>query len=211
MARALYGTVFEQYLTETAGQRFDPPIEFEVVPVTLTTLLGLAEDKNVDFLFASSAVFSCMATEAKAQALVTIINRRESRGYEYDLDEYGGVIFTLATNKDINRVEDLKGRTIGAGSITAMGAGQTQFYEMVKHGLSYVADPKQVIFTKDERLVVDGLLKGEFEVGFARTDQIERHLDENGDPIREGKTHFAYWSFLFVSMRKIKPHISVWQ
>lgn len=196
VAHAMYDQVFQEYLTESAGKRFDPPLEFEVVPVSLTELLDMAEDEEVDFLFASSAVFSCMATEAKAQALATIINRRESRGYQYDLDVYGGVIFTKAENKDINRIQDLKGRTIGAGAITAMGGGQTQLYEMVKHGLSYVADPKQVIFTKDESLIVQGLLDGEFEVGFARTDQIERHTDENGDHIKDGKSHFVYLLFL---------------
>lgn len=50
--------------------------------------------------------------------------------------------------------------------------------------MSYVADPKQVVFTADERLVVQGMIDGEFEIGFARTDQIERHIDDNtGEPV----------------------------
>ena len=188
----LYGTVFKDYLTATAGQKFDPPIEFDLVPVTLTTLMNMADDKTVDFFFSSSAIMSCMATEQKSQPLVTIVNRRESRGHSYDLDLYGGVMFTLASNKDINSVEDFKGKTIGAGGITAMGGGQTQFYEMVRAGLSYVADPKQVIFTNDELQTVQGLLDGDFEVAFARTDQIERHISqETGKAIDPGKKAFS--------------------
>ena len=186
VAHDMYDRVFGSYLTATAGQKFHPPVEFEVVPVLLRSLMELAQTENVDFLFASSAVFSCMATEYRAQPLVTVVNRRESRGYEYDLDVYGGVMFVLADNDEVNSIEDFKNRTIGAGAITAMGGGQTQFYELFKHGLSYVSDPRQVIFTGDERLVVQGLLDGDFEIGFARTDQIERHTNERGELLRDG-------------------------
>eukprot|EP00977_Amphora_coffeiformis_P000932 scaffold200_cov173-Amphora_coffeaeformis.AAC.4 len=178
-----YNVTYEQYLTATAGQRFDPPIKFEMVPVNLETLSQKASKEEVDFFFSSSAVFSCMASEQGAQALTTIINRREARGHAYDLDTYGGVIFTLATNDEVNTLEDLRGKSIGAGGITMMGGGQTQFYEMFRAGLSYVADPAQVIFTTDERKTVQGVLDGDFEIGMARTDQIERHTDANGELI----------------------------
>jgi len=85
----MYDNVFAKYLTATAGRKFDPPAEFEVVPVTLSSLMELADLEEVDFMFASASVFSCMATEQYAQALVTIINHREAHGYSYDLDEYG--------------------------------------------------------------------------------------------------------------------------
>uniref|UniRef100_A0A7S3L6H3 Uncharacterized protein n=1 Tax=Amphora coffeiformis TaxID=265554 RepID=A0A7S3L6H3_9STRA len=107
-----------------------------MVPVNLETLSQKASKEEVDFFFSSSAVFSCMASEQGAQALTTIINRREARGHAYDLDTYGGVIFTLATNDEVNTLEDLRGKSIGAGGITMMGGGQTQFYEMFRAGLS---------------------------------------------------------------------------
>ena len=64
-----------------------------------------------------------------------------------------------------------------------MGGAQTQVYEMFAEGLSYVADPSQVTFTKDERKTVQGVLDGDFEIGFARTDQIERHKLPNGEDL----------------------------
>jgi ABC-type phosphate/phosphonate transport system substrate-binding protein len=185
-AKEMYGPVFADYLSATAGQHFNPPVTFEVVPVSMGSAIAMAQNGDIDFLFASSAVFSCMTVQFSAQALVTIINRRESRGYEYDLDVYGGVMFTLKDREDINDVEDFKGRTIGAGDIVSTGGGQTQFYEMYRHGLSYVADPKQVVFTKDERRVVQGVLDGEFEVGFAGTGMIEQHLTPDGKSVEDG-------------------------
>lgn len=193
-----YNLTFAQYLTATAGRRFNPPIHFEMVPVTLTSLMEMGKEEEVDFSFASSAVSSCMATEQKVQPLVTVINRRQSRGHTYELDQYGGVIATLATNKHINNMEDLKDKTIGAGTITAMGGGQTQFHEMSLYGLSFVADPKQMVFTNDERLTVPGLLNGDFEVAFVRTDQIERHRDSNGKIVDQGTCRACRRSRAFI-------------
>ena len=54
---------------------------------------------------------------------------------------------------------------------------------MVEAGMSYVMDPKQVVFTKNQFDVVQGVIDGDFDVGFVRTDQIERHTDARGNPI----------------------------
>lgn len=183
----VYGKTFAEYLTATAGRRFDPPIQFDITAVSLTELAQKGEKETVDFMFGSSAVSSCMIAEQFAEPLVTIVNRRRARGHTYELDVYGGVIFTLANNTRVNTIEDLKGKTIGAGGITAMGGGQSQYYEMFRHGLSYVADPAQVVFTDDERLIVEGVMNKEFEVGFARTDQIERHRGPDGELIDPGR------------------------
>lgn len=68
-----------------------------------------------------------------------------------------------------------------------MGGAQTQFYELSLHGISFVADPKQMSFTNNEKITVDGVLNGDFEIGFVRTDQIERQTDENGRTLDPGK------------------------
>lgn len=120
----LYNKTFATYLTATAGKRFNPPVGFEVVPVNLNSLMDKAKNEKVDFFFATPAVFSCMATEYKAQGLATIINKREARGHAYELDVYGGVMFTLAGNDRVNSIDDFKGKTIGAGGITMMGGAQ---------------------------------------------------------------------------------------
>lgn len=59
-----------------------------------------------------------------------------------------------------------------------------QFKEMVDAGMHYLNDPKQLVFTSDQGLVVQGLLEGEFDVGFVRTDQLERSIDaRDGLPV----------------------------
>ena len=53
----------------------------------------------------------------------------------------------LESNTEINRVQDLKGHTIGAQSYTHFSGAQAQFYVMEQNDLDYIVDPKQVIFT----------------------------------------------------------------
>jgi serine/threonine protein kinase len=45
------------------------------------------------------------------------------------------------------------------------------------------SDPKQLVFTSNQGKVVKGVLSGEFDVGFIRTDQIERSKDADGNAI----------------------------
>jgi hypothetical protein len=90
------------------------------------------------------------------------------------------VIATRSDRDDINTIEDLVDKIIGAGSITMFNAAQTQFYMMVRAGLSWVMSPRQVVFTHNQAEVVEGILSGEFDVGFVPTGEIERFKDENG-------------------------------
>ena len=126
---------------------------------------------------------SFLGVEQGAQPLVTTISREEVRGHEYDLDVFAGVIFTKADNKNVNNVLDLKDKIIGAGAISVIMGGQTQLYALVKAGMDYVMDPKQVVFTGNQFDVVKGVLRGDFEVGMVRTGQIERSVDDEGNPV----------------------------
>ena len=62
-----------------------------------------------------------------------------------------------------------------------MMAGQLQFHEMAKAGLSYVMDPHQVVFTYNQEKVVNGVLDGQFDIGFVRTEQVEDTHDNYGN------------------------------
>ena len=86
-------------------------------------------------------------------------------------------MITLANKKDIDSVEDLGGKIIGAHSFSDFASAQSQFYVMQKNNVDYITDPKQVIFTGNDAETVQGVLDGRWEVGFVRTGQIERTID----------------------------------
>ena len=58
-----------------------------------------------------------------------------------------------------------------------------QFKAMVDSGMNYLQDPKELVFTSNQGKVVQGVANGEFDVGFIRTDQLERSKDDNGNLI----------------------------
>jgi ABC-type amino acid transport substrate-binding protein len=81
---------FSQYLTETAGRRFDQVIEFEMVPLDFQGIFDAVANEEIDFLFANSGVYSCVGVESGAQPLATAISRVEVRGITFDIDVAGG-------------------------------------------------------------------------------------------------------------------------
>jgi ABC-type phosphate/phosphonate transport system substrate-binding protein len=56
-------------------------------------------------------------------------------------------MMVLESNKEIESVQDIKGKVIGAQAYSHFSGAQAQFYVMEKNGLDFIVDPKQVIFT----------------------------------------------------------------
>ena len=130
--------------------------------------------------FFLNSAFSCIESEFVARSLVTQVSQRDIQNRTYHLRKFGGVIITRADNDEINHIEDLKDTIIAAASISGLGSGQMEFREMITQGMSYINDPLQLVFTSDQGKVVHGVLQGRFDVGFIRTDQLERTKDEFG-------------------------------
>lgn len=111
-----------EYLTKTAGAMFDPPINFETVPVSFT---GDVIDKFVsgtyDFIYLQPSLFSCVSSEIGAHSLATKISRRVVGGEVYKLTKFGGVILTQADNDEINTIQDIKDKRIALISLTGLG------------------------------------------------------------------------------------------
>ncbi|CAB9509964.1 activated protein kinase catalytic subunit alpha-1 [Seminavis robusta] len=171
-AYASFNTTFGDYLTSTAGSQLSG-VSFEMVPLNFVQTYSLVENQQVDFIYLNPSAFSCMESEHGAQSLLSIITRHKVAEKTYDLTRFGGVIATLQNNTAINSIQDLKDKVIAAASISGLGSGQMQFREMQRAGLSYIQDPKQLVFTSNQGKIVQGLLDGHFEVGFIRTDQLE--------------------------------------
>jgi len=175
-----FNRTFSDYLTETAGKRFDPPVRFELKPLNFILLFSDVEAVNVDFIYVNPSAFSCIESEHGANSLVSQISRRVVGGQVYSLTRFGGVIFTRADRDDIQTLEDVREKIAAAASISGLGSGQMQFRELVKKGIAYLQDVKQMVFTSNQGKVVNGVLNGDFDVGYVRTDQIERTKGPDG-------------------------------
>jgi len=184
-----FNQTFADYLTATAGRRFaDPPIRFEMVPLDFVSLYEIDSDNAsaaVDFLYVNPSAFSCLESEHRARSLASQVSRRTADGGQtyHDLNRFGGVILARADNSEVQTVTDLRDKVIAAASISGLGSGQMQFRVMQENGLSYINDPRQLVFTSNQATVVNGVLSGRFDVGFVRTDQMGQTQDMDGNLI----------------------------
>ena len=179
-----FNNTFSDYLTATAGRRFDRPIRFELKPLNFNLLFTDVEDglrtegsEGVDFIYVNPSAFSCIESQYGSNTLVSQISLRKVGGEIFHLTKFGGVIFARADNDEVNTIADIRDKRVACASISGLGSGQMQFRLMQQRGLSYIQDPKQLVFTSNQGLVVNGVLQGQFDVGFVRTDQIERTKD----------------------------------
>lgn len=59
-AWAEFNTTFGDYLTATAGQRFDPPLKFEMKPLDFLSLFTDTQAGLVDLIYVNPSAFSCI-------------------------------------------------------------------------------------------------------------------------------------------------------
>jgi len=83
-----YNDTFNGFLTATAGQQFEPPIEFQMIPLGFQSMFDLATNSTFDFLFVSPSPFSCVEAQYGAQSLVTQISKRVVGNETYDLGKF---------------------------------------------------------------------------------------------------------------------------
>jgi hypothetical protein len=54
---------FENYLTDTVGVKYNPPLNFTFVSLTTTALFDMAGSGNVDFIYSNPSVYACLESE----------------------------------------------------------------------------------------------------------------------------------------------------
>ena len=183
-AYAEFNTTFSTYLTLAAGAAFDPPIAFQLRPLNFISLFGDVQIEQptpaVDFIYVNPSAYACIESEFSAHSLVSQISKRKVGGNTFDLTKFGGVIAVRSDRTDIQTLADIRGKVVAAASISGLGSGQMQFRELQRAGMSYINAPRQLVFTSNQGKVVNGVLAGKFDVGFIRTDQIERTKNSDG-------------------------------
>lgn len=103
-----HNVTFGEYLTFTAGKRFDPPVEFRMRPVEFGDIYSGVETGLFDFLYVSPSPFACIDAQYGAQSLVSHIAKDSFEGTPYNLTQYAGVIFARSDRSDINSIFDLR-------------------------------------------------------------------------------------------------------
>jgi len=94
------------------------------------------------------------------------------------LDQFAGVIFTRADSR-FYTIEDMREARVEAVSISGLGAMQLQFAELLSRGLNIMTDVERLTFAYNQNRIVQDVESGYADVGFVRTDMIDRSVAAN--------------------------------
>lgn len=112
------------YLTEVVGPQFDPPISFyreSANPFLQTQSVAESLDMGFDMMVAHPYATSCFETEGDAVSFATqIMVNQFNDGSFHNHTMYGSVLYVLDERKDINTLEDIKGKKLGSNRIAAL-------------------------------------------------------------------------------------------
>ncbi|KAL3928934.1 MAG: hypothetical protein SGBAC_012428 [Bacillariaceae sp.] len=169
-----FNLTFADYLTATAGKRFDPPIQFEIDFMSDTNLAyDRIEEQEIDFTFVNPFLNTCLEAEYGTQSLVSSFRTTSYGGQKRALSHFAGSIITHVDNNDINELADLKDKVVAVVDPQNMGGASVQWHEMLKNGMSYLNDPAAIVFTRSMAKNFFGVVDKTYDVGFIRTGFVD--------------------------------------
>ena len=153
-----------EYLSKQLGE----PVK--IVPLSFDEVNPAIQGNTVDFFLINSSMFMTAKVKYGASAVATMINSRQGQA----LSSFGGVIFTQADNKDINSLQNLKGKKFGAVKLSSFGGWQMAQKEMLDAGIDVIKSVETLRFMEKHDEVVRIVLSGGLDAGTVRTDTLER-------------------------------------
>jgi twitching motility protein PilJ len=144
--------------------------EVEIVPLGFEEVNPAIEEGKVDFFLVNSSMFITAKIKYGATEIATMINSRQGE----HLNAFGGVIFTLSDNDEINSLEDLKGKHFMAVEASSFGGWQMAYKELLDAGIDPYKDFSKLEFGGKHDNVVLAVLNEAVDAGTVRTDTLER-------------------------------------
>ncbi|HEX5670395.1 MAG TPA: EAL domain-containing protein [Sulfuricurvum sp.] len=173
-----------------------PEHEFTVEALTYSDLEAAVAQHRVDFVLTNPVNYILLQKHEGLSAPLATLAVKESGHTE---KEFGGVIFARADQKNINSLEEIKGKTIAVTNKESMGGYQMQIYEFDQAGIRLGKETKFDITGMPHDNVVKSVLSGKADVGFVRSGVLE-------DMVREGKLDGKAFKII---NHQIYPHFPV--
>jgi two-component system sensor histidine kinase/response regulator len=189
-----------QYLT-----RKIPGKTFMIVPVDFDGIVSFVESKTIHFVLANPSIYVELENWYGVSRIATLENKRIGKV----VTKFGGLIFCKADRKDIQTLNDLKGKTFMAAKQTSFGGWRTAFREFKEKGFDPYSDFKGIQFGGMQDTVVYAVRDGKVDAGTVRTDTLERmamdgKIDVNTFRIINDKSE-KYEDFPFILSTRLYP------
>ncbi|MBI5919319.1 MAG: EAL domain-containing protein [Nitrosomonadales bacterium] len=146
-----------------------PGYHFTITPMNYSNLDLAANRHEFDFILTNPEHYITIRADLGALAVATIVPSVEGR----PVSTFGGVIFTRADRNDINRLEELRGKTLASPSEQSLGGYLMQRGTLYNLGIG-IDEAADIHFTgMPHDNVVREVLQGKADVGFVRTGVLE--------------------------------------
>ena len=79
--RRIYGPTFTDYLNRVVGERFDPPVSFELDYLNMLNFLNHVENRTIDYVIFTALHITCAELENRVIPLLSRLSGFEDRKY----------------------------------------------------------------------------------------------------------------------------------
>jgi diguanylate cyclase (GGDEF)-like protein/PAS domain S-box-containing protein len=152
------------YLSEKLAPR-----RFEVVPLTLDEFPLAIEARSIDVFTTNTGHYVSLEADGKVARIATM----RVAGPKGAVDRFGGTVIARAERRELNGYGDLKGQRIMVPDLIAFGGWQVHLPEAKAAGIDLRKDTREIIELQNHDKVVEGVLAGEADAGFVRSELIE--------------------------------------
>jgi len=163
-----------EYLQDVSAQFFGVAHTFSIAALGWDDLDKAVGEGIVDFVITNPSHYMQMEIKHSLSRVATLVNLRQGHA----LTQFGGVIMTMEEN-NITTLEHLQSATIHAVSPDGLGAYQMQIGYLLDNGVD--VDALNITFVYNQNLIAKNVLDGVADVGFVRTDLLERFVASNPD------------------------------
>lgn len=165
------------YLSETL-----PEHQVQIQALDYADLEQALRQHKLDFILTHPTHYRLiMERNALSGALATLTETANGKPVE----AIGGVIFSRAERNDLNTLHDLKKRTIASCSRTCMESYQLPVETFIDAGLAPPDDTQLLFLGLPHDGVVEAVLSGKADAGFARAGVIEAMAEEGRLDMRQ--------------------------
>ena len=149
-----------------------PGYQFTIVPFENNSALNQAVSRGT-FHFCITNPASGIEHKIRygAEPLATLVNKRQGKGYS----EFGSVIFARADRRDVNTLQDLKGKMFTAVDELGFGGWRVAWLELLENDINPYTDFTELHFAGgNQQDVVYAVRDKIVAAGSVRTDTLER-------------------------------------
>lgn len=171
-----------------------PNYNFVIEALSYRELNEAVEQKKLDFTLTNSGHYVLLR---KLYGLSSPLSTLAVLENGQTTTSFGGVIFSKNSNRAIQQLTDIKGKTIAVADTESLGGYQMQTYELHKIGLELPKDASLLITDMPHDNVVKMVLSGRADIGFVRTGVLEKMANEhkinmNDIKIINAQTHLNF-------------------